>query len=305
MTTTVNTTRISRPGALFALLAYVGWGIAPLFWKLIADLPAVSMLAQRVLWAMLVFWIITMVSRRTREVRDCLTARRLAPLIASAVLLSINWFTFLWCVITERVLEASLGYFLTPLVNVAFGMIFLGERLRTAQWLAVALAATGVFIFATQAADPPWLALVLAVSFGLYGLIRKSVATETLAAGTIETTLMLPVAAVLLVAGERLGLASAWASATSFQQFLLVVSGLVTALPLLWFAAAARRLPLSTLGFFQYIAPTSQFLLAVLVFGEAFGRVQLTCFLFIWSAVLVFAADTQIAERRSATMAAI
>jgi chloramphenicol-sensitive protein RarD len=215
----------------------------------------------------------------------------------STGIVSLNWLVYIWAVFTERVLETSLGYFINPLVSVLLGVIFLGERLRPWQVVAVALAGVGVLNLAFGAADFPWIALTLAFSFGTYGLIRKTVAVGSVDGLLVETTLLLPFAIAFLA---YLAITGGGNFATGGLQIsvLLVLAGPATALPLIWFTSAARRLRLSTVGFFQYIAPSCQFLLAVVLFGEPFTTTHLITFACIWLALALFTADSLLAARR-------
>jgi chloramphenicol-sensitive protein RarD len=205
-------------------------------------------------------------------------------------LIAINWFTFIWAVGHDRVLQASLGYYINPLVNVALGFVFLKERPRRAQWIAVALATVAVATLTWQMGRLPIIALVLAFSFGIYGLLRKTMRAEALVGLAVETTLLLPVAAGYLIWLARNG-AMHFGRVTFTDDVLLVAAGVVTALPLLWFANAARRLKYTTVGLLQYIAPSLQFLTAVLVFGEALRLGQILAFALIWVALAVYTQD--------------
>ena len=285
-----------RSGAIYALLAYGLWGISPLFWRELAHLPPILILAHRVIWAGLLFAGLLLLRGRGTEFKRALKNRSTVILLAAAVLLATNWFIYLYAVYTDRVLDASLGYFINPLVNVVFGLAFLGERLRTAQWVAVALATVGVGLMAVETAGTPWISLSLAATFGIYGLLRKTVKHDALLGSNIEMLFMLPFALALLVLPVQASAAPL--QLTKFDGLLLFGAGLQTALPLLWFSNAARRLKLSTLGFFQYIAPTMQFLLAVFVFGEPFGSTQLRSFALIWVALAILTIDAQLRRQQ-------
>ncbi len=250
-------------------------------------------------WAAPVFLLLLAGRGRLREL-FAVDSRAVLTFTVSGLLLGVNWFVFVYCVIEGYVLQASLGYFINPLVNVALGMLFLGERLRAGQWFALALAAAGVTLLATTTGAFPLLSLALAFSFGSYGLVRKTARADALLGSNLETALLfLPALAYLILASPPNG-TIAWSAADDPTRALLVLSGVVTALPLLWFSNAARRLPYSTIGFFQYIAPTLQFLLAVVVFGEPFTRVELRSFLLIWLAIAVFVSEDRLQGRRRA-----
>lgn len=281
----------SRRGLAYGIAAYGLWGIIPLFWKLLAHVDPIEVLAHRVLWGMLTFVVIVGLAGRTAPLRAALRERRTIGVMAlSGTALAVNWGVFIGAVTYDRLLDASLGYFINPLVSVALGTIVLREKLRRLQWIAIVCALVGVIVLTVQLGRVPWISLVLAGSFGLYGLLRKTARVDSLVGSTIETTLMLPLALVWLVwlaaqGGGELGRVGA------VEHLLLISTGVITAGPLLLFTSAARRLPLATVGFLQYLAPTGQFLLAVFVFGEPFARAQLLAFGFIWIGLLVFSLD--------------
>lgn len=291
----------TRRGILHGALAYGLWGVVPAFWKLLVRVSPVETLSHRVVWGLGTLMILVAASGKVRATREAMRDRRVVLAMAgSSILLAINWGTFVYSVSANRLLEASLGYFINPLVSVALGVAVLGERLRAPQKLAIALAAAGVAALTVHLGHLPYLALVLACSFGLYGLIRKTAKVDSLAGSTLETALMTPLAIAFLVflaaRGEgQLGHAS-WQ-----LHLLLVATGVVTAVPLLLFTSAARRLPLSTVGFLQYLAPTGQFLLAVLVYGEPFSSATLGAFALIWAGLAVFSYDAWRAASAAAT----
>lgn len=279
-------------GLGFGLACYGSWSVLPAFWKLLGHVPTPELLAQRVVWGFVAFFAILLLRGRVAVVWRAFKDRRtLAVLALSAALLSVNWLAFLYGVATDRVLHVSLGYFMTPLVSMLLGGLLLGERLSRWQWLAVMLAAVGVTIYATQTDSLPWISLVLAVSFGLYGFFRKTVSIDALPGSILEMLLLIGPAigyAVVLEAGGG----GHFGHADGLTHLLIVCTGLVTALPLLWFANAVRRLSLTTIGFLQYFAPSGQFVLAVFAYGEPFGRTHLFSFVAIWSGLLVFSVDS-------------
>lgn len=285
-------------GVAFALAAYGFWGVVPAYWKLVDHVPAPEILAHRVLWTLLGTVLLLAVAGRSAELRATLrSGPRLLTLTLSAFLIGSNWGVFLWAVIHERLLEASLGYYLNPLVNVVLGRLFLGERLSRPAWAAVALAGAGVGILALGHGGLPWVSLYLAVTFALYGLVRKLAPVRPLVGLTVETALLTPLSAAYLVF-------LAWEGGGSFAgndatSALLVGGGLVTAFPLLCFVSAARRLWLATLGLFQYIAPSLTFLLAVAVYHEPFAAGQAFAFLSIWIALALYSADALRPTRRA------
>lgn len=295
--------RQTLAGCLYAVAAYLAWGISPLYFKAVGSVPPEQILAHRVVWSLVLLLVLVTLARRWSGLGASLRQpRTLALLAGSTLLVSGNWFTFIWAVSAGRVLEASLGYYINPLFSVLLGVVFLGERLGRWQWAAVLLAAAGVANLTLQAAGVPWVALVLAGSFGFYGLLRKLTPLGAADGLLLETALLAPLALAFLVQLDVAG-GGAWGSAGAGLDLLLVLSGPVTALPLVFFASAARRLSLTVVGFFQYIAPTCQFLLAVLVFGERFSAAHQLTFLCIWAAVLLFSASSWRRARRRRLLA--
>jgi chloramphenicol-sensitive protein RarD len=282
----------TRSGLGYAILAYGSWGFFPLFWKLLDHLPALELVAHRVVWACLAYAILLAHRRRLHELVPTLRSRGVLRAIAvSTALISVNWLLFVYAVLTDRVLHASLGYFLNPLVSIVLGMVFLRERMRKVQWIAVGLAAAGVVQLAGVADDVPWIGLVLALTFGCYGLVRKVAPVDGLVGATLESVLLVPLGLGYLVWLAAAG-AGALGTIDARTDALLICSGAVTAAPLVWFANAARRLPLRTLGFVQYLAPTCQFVLAVALFGEPVDGATLRAFACIWVAVAIFTAES-------------
>jgi chloramphenicol-sensitive protein RarD len=289
--------RGTRAGAVYALLAYGTWGLVAAYWKLFGAVPATEIVAHRVVWSLLVVAGLITVARRWPDVARAARDRKTLRLLAcTTALISTNWGLFIWAVTSGHILQSSLGYFINPIVNVLLGVVALGERLRRAQWVAVALAGTGVGVLAIATGVVPWVSLMLAATFGLYGLLRKTATVESLVGLFVETALLAPVAAGYLALREAHGVGALGRGSVPYDA-LLVASGLVTALPLVWFAAAARRLPLSVLGFFQYVSPTLQFVLAVAVYKERFTPAHVATFGCIWAAVALFSFDAQRAWR--------
>lgn len=279
-----------RP-ALHAALAFVIWGLFPLYFRQVASVPALEVLLHRSAWSLVFLFGVLAWLRRYAWLRDVARQpRTLALFAASATLLACNWLVYILAVQRGHVVEASLGYFINPLVNVLLGVLVLHERLRALQWLAVAVAAAGVLWLTWLAGQPPWIALVLAGSFGLYGLMRKTAPLGALEGLALENLLLAPLAvpALLWWSFARDGVLVAGPAS---QIGWLLLSGPLTALPLLWFAGAARRLKLATLGLVQYIAPTLQLMLAVWVFHEPFDTRRLLGFVLIWSALALVSAD--------------
>jgi len=285
-------------GVLYGIGAYTWWGVVPIYFKAVAHVSPYEVLAHRVVWSLLLLGLLLRVRGRLRHVvgafRDRATLR---VLIATTVLIALNWFTFIWAVTNGHLKEASLGYFMIPLVHVLLGFVVLKERLRDWQWVAVAFAAAGVGLRTALVGTVPVVALVLACSFGLYGLFRKTVGVDGMVGLTVEAALLWPIAVVYLVVldqADRLALAhDTWQTSV-----LLMLGGVVTCVPLLWFTNAARRLRLATLGFLQYIAPTFQLLLAVLVYGETFARSHAVGYGLIWAGLAIYSIDSALASRR-------
>jgi chloramphenicol-sensitive protein RarD len=288
----------AQVGLLCGVGAYVAWGVFPLYFKLLGNVPPLYILTHRILWSVVFLAILTTTRKSWREIHDAVSTRaHLVPLLASTVLITVNWYTYIYSIDAKRVLQSSLGYFMNPLVNVLLGVVVMRETLRRWQIAGIVLAALGVGILTWYQHEVPWIALILAVSFGLYGLMRKTMHVGAMAGLTVETAILFFPA--LLTAMT----ARSWPRPVSFTTLgtrtilLLAGSGVITAVPLLLFAAAARRLRLSTLGFLQYIAPTGQFLLAVFVFGETFTGWHLASFTLIWSALVIYTTDSLIAYR--------
>lgn len=287
MQASVASANLDRRGLGQGLGAYLIWGVLPLYFLLLTGVTAGEIVADRVLWSLvLLIGILAVVGRFGKLVAVLRAPRTLGLLAISATLISVNWLIYIWAVQNDHVLAASLGYFLNPLVNVLLGVVVLRERLTRMQTAAVALAAIGVALLAAGAGTGLWISLSLALTFAFYGLVRKVAPVESLEGLTIETALLTPFALAYLTwlaSGDALMFGDA-----TGQTALLVLTGAVTAVPLLLFAAAARRLPYSTLGLLQYLAPTLQFLLAITVFGEAMTTVQVACFALIWSGLALY-----------------
>ncbi len=281
-----------NPGIVLAASAYALWGLFPLYFRLLRSVPAFEVLMLRMVLSLLAVAIVLVVLRRWTWVRQVRAAPRLLVRYGiSAVLVSLNWFVFIWATQNGHVVDASLGYFITPLVNVLLGRLVLHERPRPVQWTAIAIAAIGVVWLSIQTGHMPWIALTLALSFGAYGLAKKVAPLGALEGLALETALLFPAAlAVLLWMGAHGQ--NALMTAEPSVRWLLLASGPLTALPLLLFAAGARRVPMTTLGLLQFIAPTLQLMLGVLVFGEAFGGPALIGYGLIWTALALYAGES-------------
>jgi len=287
-----------RRGYILGLSAYICWGLFPLYFKAIAEVPSVEIIVNRVLWSALAGSLLLMVWKHPgwwRELRE--NPQRLAVLALSGSLIAGNWLVYVWAVNNGRMVEASLGYYINPLVNVLLGMVLLGERLRRLQWLAVALAATGVAQQVWHFGSLPWVSLALALSFGCYGLIRKKAPVAALPGLVVETWLLVPLAVGWLLLNPMAHTAQAQFWTTS-QALWLAAAGPITLVPLVCFNAAARHLPYTTLGFLQYIAPTLVLALAVLVYGEQLTNATLITFAFIWSGLAIYSVDAWLTMRR-------
>lgn len=286
-----------RRGALYAAGAYVLWGLLPLYWKALRQVPALEILAHRMAWSLVFLAILLAANRRWAWLGKALRSPRIVGTYAlSALLLGLNWYIYIWAVNHDHIVEASLGYFINPLVNVILGMLFLRERLRLGQGAAIGLAAGGVIYLTVALGALPWIALILAGSFGVYGLLRKTAALESLEGLSLETMLLFPLAFAYLAAREAQ--AGSFAAAAPATMLLLAGAGVATAIPLLLFAAGARRLTMTTLGLLQYIAPTIQFLIGVLVYREELSGARLIGFGLIWLALAVYSAEGLIQSRR-------
>ncbi|EXU74716.1 EamA family transporter RarD [Erwinia mallotivora] len=288
----------TRQGVLFALGAYTIWGIAPAYFKLIQQVNADEIITHRVIWSFFFMLLLISFSRHWKQVKLTLQQPKKVLLLAvSATVVGCNWLIFIWAVNNHHMLEASLGYFINPLFNVVVGMVFLGERFRRLQWLAVLLATFGVLVQLWKFGSVPIIALALAVTFSFYGLLRKKIGVDAKSGMLIETSWLLPAAAIYLF-----GIADSSTSHLSHNplslNLLLVAAGIVTTIPLMFFTAACARLRLSTVGFFQYLGPTLMFLLAVVFYGEQMTADKAMTFSFIWLALALFIFDALWTMRR-------
>lgn len=278
-------------GTIYAFASYALWAVLPIYWKLLKGVPPLEVLAHRMVWSLVVLLGLLAFKQRWQWVARARRNRRtLLTFVATAVLLTTNWFVYIWAVDAGFIVEASLGYFINPLINVLFGAVFLGERLRGWQKVAILLALSGVLWLTISYGALPWIALTLATSFGLYGLLRKTAVLESLEGLSLEMMILfLPALGYLIylaVVGDfSLGRVSA------LQNVLLVLTGVVTAVPLLLFAMGARRVPLTTMGILQYVAPTGQFLIGIFLYHEPFNQIQLVGYGLIWLALLIYTGE--------------
>ncbi len=280
-----------RNGMLFAAGAYLIWGLFPLYFKLLQGIPPLEILLHRVVWSLLFLLSLLAWRRQWRWIQQLLRQPRvLLGFGASALLLSCNWYLYIWSVNNGRIVDASLGYFINPLVNVLLGFVLLRERLRAAQWCAIALAAGGVLWLTWHSGSLPWISLLLALTFGFYGLLRKTARLGALEGLSLETFLLFPLAfgtlALLADQGQN-----AFSAASGSQRWLLAAAGPITAVPLLLFAAGARRIPLSLMGLLQYISPSIQLLLGVWLYHEPFSAVRQVGFAAIWAGLALYSLD--------------
>ncbi|MGA2255338.1 MAG: EamA family transporter RarD [Thermoguttaceae bacterium] len=287
----------SKRGIIYGIAAYGSWGLIPLYFKAVASVAPVEVLAHRALWSFAMLAVLVAFLGRWKELgRELRNAKLLAMLGLSTLFVATNWLMFIYAVISGQVLQASLGYFINPLVNVLLGMVFLGERLRSYQTLSILLAVVGVLVLAGFVGEVPWIALTLAITFALYGLMRKIMPVDGLVSLTVETLAMTPFALAYL---GYLAMTRHEAGNSPGTLGLLALSGPVTTVPLLFFGAAARQLRLATMGILQYVSPTLQFLLAVVAFGEPFSTAQIVSFGCIWTAIAIYTADSYRAVRQA------
>ena len=280
-----------RSGIIYAALAFFCWGLFPIYFHALGEVPPLQILAHRMLWSLAFLLVLLLLRRDWKWLQVVRQPRVFFSFVLSALLLSANWLVYIWSVMNHHVIEASLGYFINPLVNIVLGYLILKERMRPLQWAAIAVAALGVGWLTWQAGTVPWIALFLALSFGGYGLLRKTAALGPLEGLSFETIVLFPLAAGyviwLTVHGQNVFINTA----SDTTRWLLIMAGPLTAIPLLLFATGARKIPLSILGLLQYLSPTLQFLLGVWLFKEAFSADRLVGFVLIWSALALFAGE--------------
>ncbi len=282
----------SLVGGGYALAAFGAWGVLPLYFKAVSHVPPFQIFSHRIVWSVVLLAILVTAFRRWRTIWVALGDRRtMLMLLGSTIFIGTNWLVFIWAVSSDRVMEISLGYYINPLVNVLLALLVLRERLSPWQGAAVALAVLAVANLAVQTEGVPWPSLLVAFSFGFYGLIRKTTRLESVEGLFLETMLMLPVGLGFLLYVGWSG-AGAFGTVSPGTDVLLILAGVFTALPLIWFTSAARRLTYVAVGFFQYLAPTGHFLLAVFIFGETFTPAHAFTFGCIWLALAIFSADT-------------
>ena len=288
-------------GIGYAAGAYVLWGLLTIYWKSLHGVPALEIMVHRIVWSLGFVLLLLAVRRRWTWLRPALRNRRIMlTYTTSAVLLAGNWYTYIWAVNNNHIVEASLGYFITPLVSVVLGVLFLKERMRRNQGLAIGLAAAGVLFLTFVYGALPWIGLVIAATFSVYGLIRKTAALESVEGLTLETMVLFPLALGYMLWQQAQGTA-VFGHSTITTTMLLVGAGAVTAPPLLLFAAGARRIRLTTLGLLQYITPTIQFLLGIVLYHEALSTERLIGFAIIWLALILYSAEGLLYGQRATT----
>jgi chloramphenicol-sensitive protein RarD len=288
---------MDKKGILYGLGAYVLWGFFPIYWKFLHQVPALQVIGHRIGWSFLLLVAIILATQQWKSFRSTVLAPKTIGIYSiAAVLLSVNWLVYVWGVNAGFIVETSLGYFINPLISVLLGVIFLRERLRTMQWIPVGLAAAGVLYLTVTYGRPPWIALSLAFTFGTYGLVKKLAPLGSLYGLTLETALVFPIALLYLAFANFQG-TGAFLHEGVAMDLLLIGTGVVTSIPLLMFASAARRIPLTMIGVLQYVAPTIQFLIGVLLYREPFDRSRLIGFGLVWLALIIFWLENYLASR--------
>lgn len=281
-----------QQGAAFAGFSYLLWGLLPIYWKLLRHVNSEEILANRVFWSFVFMVIVLLMTNKWKGFIQTLKGlsgnkKQMYALMIASILISINWFIYIWAVNSNQMIEASLGYYINPLVSVVLGMFVLKEKLSPIQYLSFFLALIGVLIISLSYGRIPWIAFALALSFGLYGLAKKLIKVESAIGLTLETMAVMPLSAIYLVFLFLKG-TNSFLTAGAGTDLLLIGAGAATAVPLLYFAKGAQKIPLSMLGFLQYIAPTLTLILGIFVYGEHFSKLELLAFIFIWSALTVY-----------------
>ncbi|GMV33922.1 MAG: EamA family transporter RarD [Chloroflexi bacterium CFX1] len=284
-------------GIWYGIAAYAMWGFFPIYWKLLHEIPAIQLLGHRIVWSFLLLAAFILLTKQAGDFRSVAFNRRTLGIYTIAgVLLSANWLIYVWSVNAGFIVETSLGYFINPLLSVLFGVIFLRERLRPAQWVPVIIAAIGVTYLTVAYGRPPWIALSLAVTFGLYGLVKKLSPLGSVYGLTLETGIVFPIALLYLIVVQAGG-AGEFLRDSFTIDLLLIGAGVVTTIPLLMFASAAKQIPLNMIGVLQYFAPTIQFLIGVFIYKEPFDHTRLIGFGIVWLALIIFWVENFIAHR--------
>lgn len=286
-----------RRGVWYGVAAYTAWGLIPLYWRLLKDVPAIQLISHRIVWSFVLLLFALFLKREWPAFRESARSGRVLRIYAvAAVLVSMNWLTYVWAVNAGHIVETSLGYFINPLISIVFGVLLLGERLRPWQWVAVATAGVGVIYLTFDYGRLPWIALTLAVTFALYGLVKKTAPLGSVHGLALETGLLVVPAVAFLALLESRG-AGAFGHGGLGRDVLLILAGLGTTVPLLLFASACRRIPLTWIGVLQYISPTLSMLLGVFVYGETVSASRLLGFAIVWAALVVFGVEGVVVHR--------
>jgi chloramphenicol-sensitive protein RarD len=286
-----------KKGILYGIGAYVLWGFFPIYWKFLHEVPALQVIGHRISWSFIVLMVFILLTKQWQDFRAAaFHPKTIGTYALAGVLLSINWLVYVWGVNADFIVETSLGYFINPLLSVLLGVVFLRERLRLAQWIPVALAAIGVLYLTFVYGRLPWIALSLAFSFGIYGLVKKLAPLGSLYGLTLETAMVFPLALIYLLVMEMNSAGAFLHNGLTIDLFL-AGAGIVTTVPLLMFASAAKQIPLTMVGILQYIAPTLQFLIGVLIYKEPFDRAHLIGFGIVWLALVIFWVENYLAHR--------
>jgi len=283
----INQSPPDKKGILFALLAFISWGFLPVYWKLLQTVPAPEILAHRIVWSFLFVFLLIRLQRKKFSFSSFRNLRATLALAGAGFFIALNWGIYIFAVNAGHIVETSMGYYINPLVSIAFGLIFLHEKLRPVQWISLTLATAGVLYLALDYGKIPWIALALAGSFAIYGLLKKLTPHEALQGLALETLILLPLALAFLFLPIE-GSSGAIFHSDLRTSLLLILSGVVTALPLYWFALGVKRIPLSLVGFFQYIGPSIALLIAVFIYNEPFTHSHLISFSLIWSGLVLY-----------------
>jgi chloramphenicol-sensitive protein RarD len=288
---------MKNKGIGYAIGAYASWGVLPIYWKLMQGVPAVQIIGHRIVWSFITLMALVFLVRKWDSFRSAaFSGKFLRVYLVAAILIGINWLLYVWAVNAGHVIETSLGYFINPLLSVALGVVFFHERLRPAQWVSIGLVAAGVLFLAIVHGSLPWIGLSLSVSFALYGLVKKTAPLGALTGLTLETSILLiPAAGYLLITG--INGTGAFLRHGATATLLMAGAGIITVIPLLLFASASRRIPLSLMGILQYISPTLQFFTGVLIFREPFSGIQFVGYGLVWLALILFAAESFLAHQ--------
>jgi chloramphenicol-sensitive protein RarD len=289
----------TKQGVFYALSAFTIWGLNPIFFKWVKEVPVYEILAHRIVWMVSILFVMMILTRRTAHLKPFITDKRMVGMLfITAILVSTNWFVFTWAVMNDRVLHTSMGYFINPLVNVLLGMLFLGERLRPGQALSVALAFFGVTYMIVARGSLPWVSLALPFRFGMYGLLRKKIAIDAYNGLLLEGMTLVPISLGYLIYLHSQG--NLMFTQGDFQlKGLLIFCGVVSLVPLMFFTAGVRRIPYSTIGIMQYTAPSMTFLFSIFMFKEELDRIQLTAFIFIWISLIIFLIEGLLNSRKT------